>query len=81
MNHHDAGGDCVTVPPPWWFALCSMSTAFPVIRTTPENARILEFLVMGRMKKRVTIVARKISEERDERNTGRVDLSNNRLNR
>jgi len=62
MNHRDTGGDFITVPLPWPFALCLTSTAFPVFRTTPEDTSILEFLVMGKMKKRATIVARRIGE-------------------
>jgi len=70
MNHHDSGNYCIAVPPPWVFALCTMSTEFPVIRTTPEDTRILYFLVMWGTEKRVAIVAQKISEERDEREYG-----------
>lgn len=62
MNHRDTGGDFITVPFPWSFALCLTPTVFPVFRTTPENTSILEFLVMGKMKKRATIVAQKIGE-------------------
>ena len=58
-----------------------MSTQFPVIRTTPEDTRILHFLVMGKTKKRITIVARKIAGGRDERG-GRRTLTwgSNQLN-
>jgi len=66
MNHRDTGGYFVAVPFPWRFALCLTSTVFPVFRTTPEDTSILEFLVIGKMNKRATIVARKIGE-RDER--------------
>lgn len=44
------------------------TTEFPVIRTTPEDTSILYFLVTGKGEKRVAIVARNISEKKDERN-------------
>ena len=71
MNHHDVRGYCAAVPL-WWLALCTMSTEFPVIRTTPEDTRILHFLVMEKTKKRTAIVAREIAEERDERGVQRT---------
>jgi len=73
MNHNDVRGYCVAVPLLWWFALCTVSTEFPVIRTKPEDTRILHFLVMRKTEKRVAIVAQQISEEKErrERNTVR----------
>lgn len=49
------------------------STEFPVIRTTPEDTRILHFLVTGEKEKRVAIVARVVAErEGDERELRRT---------
>lgn len=71
MNHHDIRGYYAAVPLEW-LALCTMSTGLPVIRTTPEDTRILHFLVMGAKKKRIAIVAREIAEERNEREVRRT---------
>ena len=56
-----------------------MLAEFPVTGTTPEDTRILHFLVMRKLKKRVTIVARDISEERDERSARHVGLDSNQM--
>lgn len=57
-----------------------MSVVPPVIRTTPEDTRIQYFLVTGKRKKRVAIVAQNISERGyKEKTTGYIDLCRNRV--
>jgi hypothetical protein len=68
MNHDDVGGYCIKYGTAA-VVVCALFNGRPY---NPENTRILDspdFLVMGEMKKRITIVARKIGE-RDERSTG-----------
>lgn len=78
MNHSDVGGYYIEVPSLRRVALCTTVAGFPVIRTTPEDTRVQHFLVMGKRKKRVAIVAREISEKRDKRGT--FDLCRNQVN-
>lgn len=81
MNHSDVGGYYAWTPLIQWVALCTTSVVSPVIRTTPEDTRIQYFLVMGKRKKRVAIVAQNISEKRDEKKTtGYIDLCENWVN-